>query len=224
AKGFVCICEDVTEKDLKRALAEGFDSLELAKRYTTVTMGPCQGRLCHLASSRLFARECEVDPAEIGTTTARPPWSPVKLGLLAGRGHEPAKRTSLHHRHMEADATMMWTGAWRRPHSYGDAALAAVNVAGPRARELLGRLTSADVSPEGFKYLDARQAAVAGVTCLALRIGFVGELGYELHFPSVCAEYLWDTLLECGADLGAKPFGLEAQRILRLEKQHIIVG
>jgi len=103
-------------------------------------------------------------------------------------------------------------------------ALAAVNVAGPRARELLGRLTSADVSPEGFKYLDARQAAVAGVTCLALRIGFVGELGYELHFPSVCAEYLWDTLLECGADLGAKPFGLEAQRILRLEKQHIIVG
>ena len=333
AKCFVCICEDVTEKDLKRALAEGFDSLELAKRYTTVTMGPCQGRLCHLASSRLFARECEVDPAEIGTTTARPPWSPVKLGLLAGRGHEPAKRTSLHHRHMEADATMMWTGAWRRPHSYGDAAveasnvheavgvidvstlgkllvlggdaaaflerlypnrfadlkqgrvrygvlstdagriiddgtiarlgddsfyvtttstgaegvvewfewwnavwhmdvevfnvtgaLAAVNVAGPRARELLGRLTSADVSPEGFKYLDARQAAVAGVTCLALRIGFVGELGYELHFPSVCAEYLWDTLLECGADLGAKPFGLEAQRILRLEKQHIIVG
>jgi sarcosine oxidase subunit alpha len=57
-----------------------------------------------------------------------------------------------------------------------------------------------------------------------LRIGFVGELGYELHFPSPHGEYLWDTLLERGADLGAKPFGLEAQRILRLEKQHIIVG
>ena len=60
--------------------------------------------------------------------------------------------------------------------------------------------------------------------CLLLRIGFVGELGYELHFPSPYGEYLWDTLLERGADLGAKPFGLEAQRILRLEKQHIIVG
>jgi sarcosine oxidase, subunit alpha len=332
-KCFVCTCEDVTEKDVQRALAEGFDSIELAKRYTTVTMGPCQGRLCHLASIRLHAREQELDPAAIGTTTARPPWAPVTLGLLAGRAHEPAKRTSIHHRHREAGATMMWTGDWRRPHSYGDAqaeassvhdavgvidvstlgkllvlggdaaaflerlypnrfgdlkpgrvrygvlstdagriiddgtiacladgrfyvtttstgsegvlewfewwnavwgmdveifnvtgALAAVNVAGPRARELMGRLTSADVSAEGFKYLDARQAHVAGVACLLLRIGFVGELGYELHFPSVYGEYLWDTLLERGADLGAKSFGLEAQRILRLEKQHIIVG
>jgi sarcosine oxidase subunit alpha len=326
---FVCICEDVAEKDLKRALAEGFDSIELAKRYTTVTMGPCQGRLCHLPSIRLYAREQETDEAAIGTTTARPPWAPVKLGLLAGRGHEPAKRTSIHHRHKEAGATMMWTGAWRRPHSYGDAqaeagnvheavgvidvstlgkllvlgrdaavflerlypnrfgdlktgrvrygvlstdagriiddgtiarlgddrfyvtttstgsegvlewfewwnavwrmdvevvnltgALAAVNVAGPGARELLARLTSTDVSSEAFAYLDAQQAHVAGVPCLLLRIGFVGELGYELHFPSLYGEYLWDTLLE----RGAKPFGLEAQRILRLEKQHIIVG
>jgi sarcosine oxidase subunit alpha len=332
-KCFVCPCEDVTEKDLERALDEGFDSLELAKRYTTVTMGPCQGRLCQLAAVRLHARAQELDPAEIGTTTARPPWAPVKLGLLAGRSHEPAKRTSIHHRHREAGATMMWTGDWRRPHSYGDAqaeaskvhdavgvidvstlgkllvlgrdaaaflerlypnrfadlkpgrvrygvlstdagriiddgtiacladgsfyvtttstgsegvlewfewwnavwrmdveifnvtgALAAVNVAGPRSRDLLGRLTSADVSAEGFKYLDARQASVAGVACLLLRIGFVGELGYELHFPGVYGEYLWDTLLERGADLGARAFGLEAQRILRLEKQHIIVG
>jgi sarcosine oxidase subunit alpha len=103
-------------------------------------------------------------------------------------------------------------------------AVAAINVAGPRARELLGRLTSADVSSEGFKYLDAREAHVCGVPCLMLRIGFVGELGYELHFSSHYGEYLWDTLLERGADLGARPFGLEAQRILRLEKQHIIVG
>jgi sarcosine oxidase subunit alpha len=58
------------------------------------------------------------------------------------------------------------------------------------------------------------------VPCLILRIGFVGELGYELHFPSPYGEYVWDTL----RDRGAKPFALEAQRILRLEKQHIIVG
>ncbi len=332
-EGFVCICEDVAVKDLKRALAEGFDSIELAKRYTTVTMGPCQGRLCHLPSIRIYAREQGMDEAAIGTTTARPPWAPVTLGLLAGRTHEPAKLTAIHHRHEELGATIMWTGAWRRPHSYGDApaeaqnvhkavgvidvstlgkllvagpdaaaflerlypnrygdlkagrvrygvlstdagrimddgtiarlgeerfyvtttstgaeavvgwfewwnavwrmdveivnltgAVAAVNVAGPSARELLARVTSADVSNEGFKYLDAHEAHVAGVPCLMLRIGFVGELGYELHFPSPHGEYLWDTLLERGADLGAKPFGLEAQRILRLEKQHIIVG
>jgi sarcosine oxidase subunit alpha len=119
-KCFVCVCEDVTDKDLKRAIAEGFDSLELAKRYTTVTMGPCQGRLCHVPSIRVFARENESDPGAIGTTTARPPWGPVTLGVLAGRPHEPAQRSSIHHRHKELGGRMMWTGTWRRPHSYGD--------------------------------------------------------------------------------------------------------
>jgi sarcosine oxidase subunit alpha len=79
-------------------------------------------------SIRLFAREHETDEATIGTTTARPPWAPVSLGLLAGRGHEPTKRTSIHHRHEEAGATMMWTGFWRRAHSYEHAANEALNV------------------------------------------------------------------------------------------------
>jgi sarcosine oxidase subunit alpha len=119
-----------------------------------------------------------------------------------------------------------WNAVWRMDVEIVNltGAVAAVNVAGPSARDLLARVTTADVSNEGFKYLDAHEAHVAGVPCLMLRIGFVGELGYELHFPSPHGEYLWDTLLERGADLGAKPFGLEAQRILRLEKQHIIVG
>jgi len=328
-RSFVCVCEDVTEKDLKRALAEGFDSIELAKRYTTVTMGPCQGRLCHVSSIRLLARETETDEAAIGTTTARPPWSPVELGLLAGRHYEAAKRTPLHFRHVEAGATMMWTGQWRRPFDYGDSeaevravheslgvidvstlgkilvegpdapellerlypnrfadlaagrirygvlttdggrimddgtiarlgdelyyvtttstgsesvcewfewwnavwgydveivnvtgALAAVNLAGPRAREALAGLTDADVSNDAFRYLDAKEISVAGIPCLGLRIGFVGELGYELHCPASAGEHLWDALVA----LGAVPFGLEPQRVLRLEKAHIIVG
>ena len=332
-KCFVCVCEDVTDKDVKRAIGEGFDSIELAKRYTTVTMGPCQGKLCHLPSIRLYARENETDEGTIGTTTARPPWAPVSLGLLAGRPHEAGKRTSIHHRHKELGARMMWTGAWRRPHSYGDpsveakavhdslglidvstlgkllvsgpdaptflerlypnrfadlkpgrirygvlgtdggrimddgtiarlsddvfyvtttstgaegvlewfewwnavwrldveianvtGALAAVNVAGPNARELMSRLTELDVSNDGFKYLDAKRAPVAGVPCLILRIGFVGELGYELHYASPYGEYVWDAILEHGDDLAIRPFGLEPQRILRLEKMHILIG
>ncbi|HXG26846.1 MAG TPA: 2Fe-2S iron-sulfur cluster-binding protein [Candidatus Binatia bacterium] len=332
-KRFVCLCEDVTTKDLARAIAEGFDSIELAKRYTTVTMGPCQGKLCHLPSIRLYARETGTGEAHVGTTTARPPWQPVALGVLAGRPHEPAKRTAIHHRHREAGATMMWTGAWRRPHSYGDpaaevravheavgvidvstlgklivagpdavpflerlypnrfgdlgvgrirygvlstdgarimddgtiarlgdeefyvtttstgaegvvewfewwnavwkmdveiedvtGALGAVNVAGPRARDVLARLTDLDVAPESFAYLDAKRATVADVPCLLLRIGFVGELGYEIHCPSPYAEHLWDSLLQAGRDLGIRPFGLEPQRVLRLEKMHILVG
>jgi len=102
--------------------------------------------------------------------------------------------------------------------------LAAVNVAGPNARELMTRLTELDVSSEGFTYLDAKHAQVAGVPSLLLRIGFVGEVGYELHFASPYGEHVWDTILERGADLGVRPFGLEPQRILRLEKMHVLIG
>jgi sarcosine oxidase subunit alpha len=103
-------------------------------------------------------------------------------------------------------------------------ALAAVNVAGPNARKLMERLTDLDVSNEALSYLDARRTHVAGAPALILRIGFVGELGYELHFPSPFGEHVLDAILEQGADLGIRPFGLEPQRILRLEKQHILVG
>jgi sarcosine oxidase subunit alpha len=99
-----------------------------------------------------------------------------------------------------------------------------VNLAGPKARTILSRLTDADVSAEGLKYLDAHPARVAGVPCLLLRIGFVGELGYEIHFPAAYGEDVWDALLRAGEPEGIRPFGLEPQRILRLQKQHIIVG
>jgi sarcosine oxidase subunit alpha len=115
-----------------------------------------------------------------------------------------------------------WNAVWRLDVDVVNVtgALAALNLAGPRAREALATLTEADVSNEALRYLDARRLDVADVTCLALRIGFVGELGYELHCASPAAEHVWDALV--GA--GARPFGLEPQRILRLEKQHVIVG
>ena len=119
-----------------------------------------------------------------------------------------------------------WNAVWGLDVQIADitGALAAVNVAGPRARELMTRLTDLDVSNEALSYLDARQGKIAGVPSLVLRIGFVGELGYELHFPSPYGEFVWDTILERGEDLGIRPFGLEPQRILRLEKMHILVG
>jgi sarcosine oxidase subunit alpha len=104
------------------------------------------------------------------------------------------------------------------------AALGAINVAGPKSRELLSRLTDLDLSPEALPYLGAAEGDVAGVPALLLRIGFVGELGYEVHVPAEYCDYLWHTLLETGRDLGIAPFGVEAQRVLRLEKLHIIPG
>ena len=125
-----------------------------------------------------------------------------------------------------ADAVTAWFEWWNAVWGYDaeivnvTGALCALNLAGPQARDALQRLTEADLGADEFRYLDAQHVEVAGVPCLALRIGFVGELGYELHFPSPAGEYLWDRLV----DEGATPFGLEPQRVLRLEKGHIIVG
>jgi sarcosine oxidase subunit alpha len=88
----------------------------------------------------------------------------------------------------------------------------------------MAAVTELDCSAEAFAYLDAKRARVAGVPCLIMRIGFVGEVGYEIHFPAAHGEYLWEALLEAGAEHGLRAFGLEPQRILRLQKQHILVG
>ncbi|HET9718475.1 MAG TPA: 2Fe-2S iron-sulfur cluster-binding protein [Solirubrobacteraceae bacterium] len=332
-KCFACLCEDVTAKDIAFAIAEGFDSIELCKRYTTVTMGPCQGRMCQVASVRLMAEQTGQSLGQVGTTTARPPWVSVPMGILAGRPFQPAKRSSIHQRHRQLGARINWAGDWRRAYDYGDPqaealavhrtaglidvstlgkllvqgpeagpfldrlypnrfsnlapgrirygvissdagrivddgticrlddetfyvtttssgagameewfswwladwrmqvhltdltqGLAAVNLAGPQARAIMSAVTDLDVSAEAFKYLDARRAPIAGVPCLILRIGFVGEVGYEIHCPAAYGQHLWDALLEAGQPHGIRPFGLEPQRILRLQKLHILVG
>ena len=328
-KAFVDLDEDVTTKDIALAASEGYDSIELSKRYTTVTMGPSQGRFSQLASIRALGAHTGLTLDEVGMTTARPPWVSVPMGVLAGRPFEPAKRSAIHGRQREQKATVKWAGDWRRAYDYGDPeaevlavhehagvidvstlgklmvrgkdageildrlypnrfsnlkpgrirygvmtsdagrimddgticrldddafyvtttssgagaieewfgwwlatwnldaqvtdvtqALCAVNLAGPKAREILAELSDLDVSPEGFAYLDGKRGKVAGVDALLLRIGFVGEVGYELHFPAAYGEHVWDAL--CAA--GARPFGLEPQRVLRLQKLHVIVG
>jgi sarcosine oxidase subunit alpha len=88
----------------------------------------------------------------------------------------------------------------------------------------MAKVTDLDCSAEAFTYLDGKRAEVAGVPCLILRIGFVGEVGYEIHFPAAQGEHLWDALSDAGREHGLKPFGLEPQRLLRLQKMHILVG
>ena len=332
-KCFACLCEDVTSKDVHLSIEEGYDSIELSKRYTTVTMGPCQGRMCQLPAVRLMAQETGQSLEQVGTTTARPPWVSVPMGVLGGRPVEPAKRSSIHGRHRDLGANVKWAGDWRRAYDYGDPegealnvnraaglidvstlgkllvrgpeagdfldrlypnrfsnlkpgrirygvissdagrivddgticrlddetfyvtttssgagaveewfswwladwgmqvqltdltqGLSAVNVAGPKAREIMAAVTDLDCSNEAFTYLDGKQAQVAGVPCLILRIGFVGEVGYEIHYPAAYGEHVWDALMEAGQPHGLRPFGLEPQRILRLQKMHILVG
>jgi sarcosine oxidase subunit alpha len=101
-----------------------------------------------------------------------------------------------------------------------------MNVAGPKARELLARVTEGvDLGNEAFGYMEVRTGRVAGVDeCVLWRIGFTGELSYEVHVPAAYGLSVWEELMERGRDLGIAPFGIEAQRILRLEKGHLIVG
>ncbi len=99
-----------------------------------------------------------------------------------------------------------------------------INLAGPRAREVLARVTDADVSNAAFPYMGYREFTVDGVPVRSLRLGFVGELSFELHVPSSWMVHVWDLLAQAGKDFGIRPFGLEAQGTLRLEKCHVILG
>ncbi len=81
-----------------------------------------------------------------------------------------------------------------------------------------------ELSPQAFPYMGVRRGRVAGIPARLIRVGFVGELGYEIHVPASQGEALWDAVMEAGAEFGIRPFGVEAQRILRLEKGHIIIG
>ena len=154
-KCFACLCEDVTSKDIKLSIDEGYDSIELAKRYTTVTMGPCQGRMCQLPAIRVMAQHTGQQLGDVGTTTARPPWVSVPMGILGGRPFEPAKRSSIHARHRELGGNVKWAGDWRRAYDYGDPqaeALAVNRTAGLIDVSTLGKLLVR--GPDAGEFLD----------------------------------------------------------------------
>lgn len=100
--------------------------------------------------------------------------------------------------------------------------LGVLAIAGPRARDLLSRCTDTDLSNESFPWLHARPITVAGVDVRALRIGFVGELGWELHLPANDLGLVYDALWEAGQGLGVANVGNHALDSLRMEKAYMI--
>lgn len=339
-KVFIDLDEDVQLKDIEHAVQEGFDGVELLKRYSTFGMGPSQGKIANTNTVRVLSRLRGEQMGENGSPTARPFFHPVPLAHLAGRGFHSRRETALHARHVAAGATFMPAGDWLRPAFYGSAAdrdraimaeveavrqrvglidvstlgklevagadaaefleriytgrfakmkpgttryglmcdesgvviddgvvgrlaedrfyvttttsasgsvyremqrwailwqvdvtlanltgvYAAMNLAGPLAPALLAELSDIDVSDSGFPYLALREANVLGAACRLLRTGFVGEVGYEIHAPAQSAIHLWDAIVQAGAKADLRPFGVEAQRVLRLEKGHVIVS
>jgi 4-methylaminobutanoate oxidase (formaldehyde-forming) len=123
--------------------------------------------------------------------------------------------------------------AWIRQHAPGDgsvhvadvtSAYACLGLWGPLARELLQPLTTADLSNDVFPYMRARELAVGPVPCLALRVTYVGELGWELYCPVEYGLRLWDTVWEAGRPHGLVAGGYKAIDSLRLEKGYRVWG
>jgi sarcosine oxidase subunit alpha len=304
-------------------------------------MGPSQGKFSAVATLRAAAGALGTMPSALGTTTVRPPFTGMRMGLLAGKAFSPYRVTPMHARHRAAGAQMMVAGTWYRPAYYGGpadgaaaiasevravrtnvalidvstlggievsgpdaaafldrtyttphrkqpvlrsryallcedggaivddgvacrlgeerfyltattsavdqtfrkllwlnaqwhmrvdvmqvtSAFAAVNIAGPRSRDVIERLPSdVDFSADAFPYLAVRTGTIAGIPARIVRVGFVGELSFEIHVPAPYGAALWDALVAAGQPEGIVPFGVEAQRVLRLEKGHVIVG
>ncbi|MDA5564564.1 2Fe-2S iron-sulfur cluster-binding protein [Cobetia sp. MMG027] len=348
-KEFVDLDEDLQIRDILNATRHGYRDIQLVKRFSTLGMGPSQGRHSALPAARLVAEATQRSVSETGVTTARPPFVAEPLPLLAGRSFDPYRQTPMHQRHLALGASMMPAGHWARPAFYGrpeqrndamqtealavhngvglidvstlggielrgpdaaellnrlytfaflkqpvgrtryatmaneqgviiddgvscrlgeehfyvtattsgvdrvyqqmlkwnaqwrldvditnvTAAYCAVNLAGPKAREVLSKVCrDIDLSPQAFPYLELRtghlETELLGtqgrIPARLLRVGFVGELGYEIHVPSRFGEALWDLLMLAGEQADIRPFGVEAQRLLRLEKGHIIIG
>ncbi len=338
-KEFVDFDEDLTIGDLRTAFREGFDSVELMKRYSTIGMGPSQGKLSNMNGVRILAHLRGSDVNAIGVTTTRPFTYPVPMGILAGRRLRRQWHTPMDELHRAHGADMGEAGTWLRPMSYANGSppaaieqeyrtvreavglidvstlgkieifgadaealldyaytcsfeklqpgmtryiimtdgsgtlvddgvagrfaddhfyitatsshaqvvvrqlqlyatqlrldvaivdrtfqVGAVNLAGPASRDVLRGLTDLDLSPDAFPYLALREGRVAGVAARIMRVGFVGELGYEIHFPAGAGPGIWQALMAAGEPHGIAPFGVEAQRLLRLEKGHLIVG
>ena len=97
-------------------------------------------------------------------------------------------------------------------------------VAGPKARTLMERVSKTDFSDPSFRWLTGQQILAGGVSVNALRVNFVGELGWELHHPIEYQNTLFDALFEAGGDLGLKPFGIRAMDSMRLEKSYRVIG
>ncbi len=341
AKNFVDFDEDIQVKDLQNAIQEGFDSSELLKRYTTVGMGPSQGKHSNMNALRILARARSMSVAALGMTTARPMYHPVPLKLLAGRGFHPFRRTPADAVHGALGAIWMPAANWRRPEYYevsGESRaasieaevravrhavglidvgtlgkieiygpnagefldrvytgnfsnlsvgmtryglmldesgvimddgvvarldtdlfyfttttsgstsvfrellrlnalwglecslmnltghMAAFNFAGPLSREILQTLLDINLAESEFPFLGVRQARLCDVAARLMRVGFVGELAYEIHVAASDAVLVWKALTSAGKDRGLRPFGVEAQRVLRLEKGHFIVS
>jgi heterotetrameric sarcosine oxidase alpha subunit len=162
-KCFVDLQEDVTDRDIRLAVREGYRSVEHVKRYTTLGMGTDQGKTSGTLGYALIAESRGGTIAEGGTTTFRPPYVPVTLGALAGthggRHFLANRRTPMHERHLRGGAVMMQSGPWLRPQCYPRSGESLDDAARRESRAVRDSVGLVDVSTLGKFELFGRDVA-----------------------------------------------------------------
>ncbi len=130
---------------------------------------------------------------------------------------------------LSGDGTLVAIQAWLRRHIPTDAhvfvtnvtsAYSVLNIQGPKSRDFISSVTSADMSNEVFPYLTSREIDIGYALVRAIRVTYVGELGWELYIPTEFSLHVYDTLVEAGADFGLTHMGLQALNSLRIEKAY----
>ncbi|MBV8806558.1 MAG: (2Fe-2S)-binding protein, partial [Sinobacteraceae bacterium] len=204
-KEFVDFDEDLQLRDLENACQEGFDNSELLKRFSTLGMGPSQGKHSNMNALRILAR-IRGEPLELlGTTTARPMFHPVPLAHLAGRGFTPQRRTALDADHEARGAVWMPAANWRRPEYYPVAGksreeaiadevravrnragiidvgtLGKIEIHGPKAAEFLERVYTARFAKLSVGM--TRYGLMLDETGTVIDDGVIGRLGPEAFY------------------------------------------
>jgi sarcosine oxidase subunit alpha len=163
AKRFVDFQNDVTASDLALAAREGYHSVELLKRYTTLGMGTDQGKTSNIVGLALLADQLGTPIPKVGTTTFRPPYSPVTLSAFPGHETgaqvEPTRYSAMHDWHAAHRARFVNAGLWKRPHSYPRPGESEFDAANREAKNVRMNVGIVDVSTLGKIELQGRDVA-----------------------------------------------------------------
>ena len=119
AKSFIDLQNDVTTKDIRQAISEGFDRIEHLKRFTTNSMGTDQGKISSINALGIVSDLLDKKVNEVGTTIYRPPYSPLSFAAIAGRNtyefYDPERKSPIHSWHLKKGAVFEDVGQWKRP-------------------------------------------------------------------------------------------------------------
>jgi len=205
-----------------KAIRERVGIIDVSTLGRFLIKGPDSGRLLEMVYTNIYSN-LKVGKARYALLLSET-GKVLDDGVIARLGEDEYLATSSTGNAEFVENWLKWwqaTGSLNVSITNMTSGLAAINVAGPKARELLSRLVDIDISNQAAPYMSCSRANIAGVPGLMLRIGFVGEVGWEIHFPAEYAEYLWDRLMSEGEADGIRPVGVEAMRLLSLDKRHI---